>query len=182
LRRLKPLAFVSRDDVTYAAYQHAVRNSHPGIDCAFFLPDAYKPFRLALPDYVVAAFDACPEPRLDAKGRLLVRAHHQIYEAAPRAWVDTDNTLISDIPQDYLTLYANAQEVHSDRVHACVASLAYGGAARLYNSTPRGSLLDCAGAYGIREDLAKLDMGMLAQKKNAQVAYVREVVSKHFDQ
>ena len=91
-------------------------------------------------------------------------------------------TLVSDIPHDYLALYANAEEVHSDRVHACVAALAYGRKARLYHPTLRGSLFEAAGAARIREELVQLDLQALAQKKKAQIEFVRRVVQTQADQ
>lgn len=178
LRQVSPVGFVSRDDRSYELFADLVPQAHRGIDCAFFVPEAYAPLPLLLPPYVVATFDSMSEPALDLKGRRLIRAHHDCWGPPRREYTSTGNTLISDIPYDYLTLYANAEEVHSDRVHACVAALAYGRRARLYHPTPRGSLFDAVGAEGIREKLTQLDMQLLAEKKRLQVAFVKDVIAR----
>jgi len=178
LRRIRPVSVITRDTVTYDMLSPVAVSSYRGIDCGFFLPEAYRPFDLVLPEYVVLAFDDSPEPEIDAGTALIVRAHHAIWGIAPEDWLSHANTLISDVPEDYLALYANAGEVHSDRVHACVASLAYGKRARLYNETRRGFLFDVVGAGAIRDEAVSLDLGLLEQKKKALVSFLREVVAR----
>lgn len=179
VRQLNPIGFVSRDDASYEMFSGLVVQAYKGIDCAFFLPEAYSPLPLILSPYVVATFDSVPEPRLDLNGRRLIRAHHDCWGPPRRTYLRTGNTLISDIPYDYLALYANAEEVHSDRVHACVAGLAYGRRVRFYHPTPRASLFDPVKAVGIKERLVQLDMELLSMKKRAQVGVVKEVITMH---
>lgn len=176
LRQVRPIGFVSRDDDSYELFADMAPRVYRGIDCAFFLPEAYTPFSLHLQPFVVAAFDATQEPVLDLKGRLLVRTHHDCWGPIPARYSARERTLISDIPYDYLTLYANAEEVHSDRVHACVAALAYGRKARLYHPTPRGSLFDAVGGSRIREGLTELDPHLLGERKAALICFVQEIV------
>lgn len=176
LSQLRPLGFISRDDRSYEMFGSFVTNAFKGIDCAFFLPEAYKPLPLSLPSYTVVTFDLVPEPPLGLNGRTIIRAHHSCWGPSPENYLTTENTLISDIPHDYLTLYANAEELHSDRVHACAATLAYGRRARLYSSTPRASMFDAVGASKVRESLVQLDTQMLAEMKNGLVETVRNLV------
>ena len=176
LTQLRPVGFVSRDDRSYDQFASFVPNAMRCIDCGFFVPETYKPLAVTIPPFIVATFDSVPEPSLEMRGRRLVRCHHSCWGPVPRAHLKGD-TLISDIPEDYLTLYASAEEVHSDRVHACVAALAYGRAARLYNATPRGSLFEAVGASRIRQQLTVLDMAALAEKKAAQVEFTRRTVN-----
>lgn len=177
LLQVNPVGFVSRDDQSYEMFADFVPRAQKGIDCAFFLPEAYTPPSLLLPPYIVAVFDSVPEPALALNGRLLIRAHHDCWGPPRRDYINSRYTLISDIPYDYLALYANAEEVHSDRVHACVAALAYGRKARLYHPTPRASLFDAVGAQKIRQELVEIDMQLLAQKKKAQIEFVKDVIS-----
>jgi len=179
LQQVKPIGFASRDDHSFEMFANFVPNVHKGIDCAFFVPNAYTPLPLLLSHYIVATFDEIPEPQLDLRGRSLIRAHHACWDLPNHQYVHTDNTLISDIPHDYLTLYASAEEVHSDRVHACIAALAYGRTARLYHPTPRGTLFNSVGAGEIRDKLVQLDMQLLEKRRIAQVGFVRELVSDH---
>jgi hypothetical protein len=176
LKQVRPVAFVSRDEEGYRRYADIVPNVHSGIDCGFFCSDAFNPFPLSLPPYVVATFDKMPEPELDVGNRLLLHAHQQAWGPTARRFLHVKNTLISDIPWDYLSLYAGAEEVHTDRVHACVAALAYGRKSRLYGYTPRASLFDAVGRGEVRTELVQLDMALLAEKKKAQVEFVRRVL------
>jgi len=182
LRQIRPIGFVSRDDRSYDMFADCVPRARRGIDCGFFLPEAYATPPLVIPAYIVAAFDSMPEPALNLRGRQLMRAHHDCWGPPKKDYLSADNTLISDIPYDYLALYANAEEVHSDRVHACVAALAYGRRARLYSQTPRGSLFGPVDAERIRDDLVQLDLQLLAEKKRAQVEFVREIIAAHVRQ
>jgi hypothetical protein len=139
LEGIRTLAFISRDDNSFDMFADRVTRPYRGIDCAFFLPEAFTPFKMGERPYIVYAFDSRPTPWCHREGYSTVFAHHNCW-SGPRSDYDKSFTLISDIPYDYLTLYANAAEVHSDRVHACVAGLSYGVKTRFYNPTPRGSL------------------------------------------
>lgn len=176
LKLLRPVAFVSRDDRSFDMFADVVHPAYRGIDCAFFLPEAYTPLPVSLPPYVVAACDSGPEPSIPLNGRLLVSAHHKSWGPAPRVFLDAERVLISDIPHDYLTLYANADEVHTDRVHASIATLAYGGRTRLYHATPRRALFDAVGAGRIREELVQLDMLLLSERKNRMLELVKRLL------
>ncbi len=178
LREINVIGFVSRDDRSYEMFKDLVPKVHKGIDCAFFVPEAYTPLSLKLPPYIVATFDSMPEPAIDLRECSLKRAHHDCWSLPRLKYTETCDTLISDIPYDYLTLYANAEEVHSDRVHACVAALAYGRRARLYHPTPRGSLFEAAGFEHIRDNLVQPDMQLLAQKKAAQVEVIKQLLTE----
>ena len=176
LKRVRPIGFVSRDDCSFEMFASLVENSFRGIDCGFFVPEAFTPFKLNLPDYFVVNFDSTPEPELDTQGLLVTRAHHTFFGRVPRWHTQEPRTLVSDIPQDYLTLYANCAGVYSDRVHACVATLAYGKRARLFGTTPRASLFDVVGAGRITKELVGVSPQLLAEKKEYQVSVVRRIV------
>lgn len=179
LSELKPLGFISRDARSYDMFAKCVPNAWKGIDCAFFLPEAYSPPLLTLPPYVVATFDSTEEVCPNLEGRVLIRAHHECWGPIRNTFIHSGLTLVSDIPYDYLALYANADEVHSDRVHACVAALAYGRKAQFYHPTARGSLFDVVGAHDIRQQPVGLDMRILGDIKEAQVEQVRKLIKTH---
>jgi hypothetical protein len=161
-------------------FQDTVTPSIKGIDCGFFLPHAYSPFALELPPYAVVNFDGAPEPALDLQGLRVIRTHHECFGPTDPGLAKAPDTMISDIPFDYLSLYAQAEEVHSDRVHACVAALAYGRRARLYNATPRGHLFEAAGAGDVRRQLVSLDGAALETTRQAQIEHVRRILELHF--
>jgi hypothetical protein len=180
LRDVKCIGFISRDDRSFEMFQDTVTPSIKGIDCGFFLPHAYSPFALELPPYAVVNFDGAPEPALDLQGLRVIRTHHECFGPTDPGLAKAPDTMISDIPFDYLSLYAQAEEVHSDRVHACVAALAYGRRARLYNATPRGHLFEAAGAGDVRRQLVSLDGAALETTRQAQIEHVRRILELHF--
>lgn len=172
LQQLKPVGFIARDDRSFETYKDLVGQACRGIDSAFFLPASFEPFPLDLPPYVVANFDSTAEPTLPVNGRLLLRSHHSCW-SVPDSHFQQDNTLISDIPQDYLTLYANADEVHTDRVHAAVATLSYGRPVRFYHPTPRGSLFSVLGLDEIKDRPVRIDADQLQRRRTRQIEMLR---------
>jgi hypothetical protein len=177
LERVGPIGFISRDAPSFERFARAFPHACQGIDCGFFVPDAYAPPTLRLPPYVALAFDSMLEPPIETNGRMEVRLHHQCWGPTGRRWASKPDVLVSDAPHDYLALYSQAEEVHTDRVHACVATLAYGRKARLYASTPRAALFDPVGAAEIGRGLVSVDPGLLNRRKSAQVQAVREIAA-----
>ncbi len=173
MRRMRTRAFVSRDRASFELLRGDAANAFSGIDCAFYLPEAVRPLPLRLGRYVVCAFDdQRREAELDLSGQTVVRARHYSYGIRERFRPKLDGTLVSDLPHDYLSLYAGAEVVYSDRVHACVAALAYGGQARLYSDTPRARLLEEVGAGAALRDVARADADLLRQRKADQLLFL----------
>jgi hypothetical protein len=116
-----------------------------------------------------------PTP-VDARGRRVIRTHHS------PMWTKDDqflmpNTLISDLPSDYLSLYAQASEVHSDRVHACIATLSFGNPARYYvEGEPRLRMFDRLGVGEIIRGLVRLEPERLRREKDAQVQFLSKAL------
>jgi polysaccharide pyruvyl transferase WcaK-like protein len=174
-------AFISRDAASHEAFAACAGRAYAGIDCAFYVADAYRPAPLALGDYVVCCFnDQHMEDTLGLSGRQVVRTRHYHFYLGERFKRKRDDTLVSDCAEDYLTVYAHADAVYADRVHACVAALAYGRPARLYAQTPRAGLFEEVGAAGIVRNLTRVDPALLADRQREQVdwlaATLRELV------
>jgi hypothetical protein len=163
-------AVITRDDDTYNLFKTNLKNIHSGIDCAFFLPDYYTPPKLVLPDYNVECFDEFLDTTVThTEGRLVVRAHHDMWGPLRNEYINKPMTLVSDIPEDYLTIYAQSKITYSDRVHACVATLAYGNEAQLYSQTPRKALFSKVGLPDITKKVCKLNKDMFAELKENQI-------------
>jgi hypothetical protein len=79
----------------------------------------------------------------------------------------------SDEPFTYLTTYANAQLTISDRVHACVAALAYGRPAMFFGSTPRDALFERVDLGDIRKRPVLLSEARRVQERDALLAFLR---------
>jgi len=178
LKKIKPYAFISRDEVAFNNYQDLAKYSYNGIDCAFFINDYFTPAKLEMPKYCVFTFDRQPEPEIEVKDRLIVRTHHSHYCDPPKSYFEKQNTLISNLPEDYLNLYANAEAVYSDRVHACVVALSYGTPCKLYHKTPRALLFDRIGASGIEKELTYPDTNRIEREKKKQIKFLSDVLEK----
>jgi len=185
LERLRPYALVSRDHATFNNFGDLAEHSHDGIDNAFFLPEAFQPATLDTPPFAALTFDHIPEPPLSTDLRL-VRLYHSAWdlgrlESFLRAPLQTwrlmrANDLISDFPDDYLHIYANAEVTYSDRVHACLAALAFGKQAQYFGKSPRSLLFDRIELTAIRERPVTLDRDYIAAEKTAQLAFLSEIM------
>lgn len=165
LEEIAPIAFISRDPQTFDAYGTCSKNSLSGIDNAFFVPSAFRPHPISIENLEVRTFDSLDDPELagvDAPN--LIRCWHMLQWPMPASIADRPNVLLSDMPWDYLSVYAHASRTYSDRVHACVASLAYGNEARLYTPSPRRHLFEAVGAGDINSKLVVADLDLIAQK------------------
>ena len=204
LGKINVVGFISRDETAYNDYKDCFPKALNGLDCAFFLKEAFMPMPLTIKDYVVYSF-VQKEPIIDSHGRKIILANHKCVNFFPkskmnvetgllisRTWPllrivkrkDTNrlpmpkNTLISNLPDDYLNLYANAYATYSDRIHASIATLSFGNRARLY-LTPvnrnRVVILERAGVGEITKELTKLNQNGLAQDKERQISFLKEI-------
>ncbi|MFA4701983.1 polysaccharide pyruvyl transferase family protein [Pyrococcus kukulkanii] len=149
LDELQPYALITRDSIAFRNYRDFAEKSFDGIDCAFFvnyLPHI-KGINFDFSPYVVLTFDKFRNKKVEKKiEQELKQAYHIIkttHVPHPEKTIfpvpkkEKNMTLISENPYDYLLLYANAEKVYSDRIHACVVSLAFGVPCRLYTKSPR---------------------------------------------
>ena len=119
-----------------------------------------------------------PQKRVRTLGEYpIVRTDHRFNPVMLRNIFGGPNTFAMDVPQSYLTIYANAALTLTNRVHACVASLAYGNQAMLFSKTPRVALLDRVGAQKITQRPVRLDMQYLTEEKNRLIEFLRAVRS-----
>jgi len=177
LERIKPYAFISRDEQSFKNYQDLAEHSLNGIDCAFFINDYFTPAKLELPKYVILNFDHHPEPELNIHDRLIIRTHHSCWGGVSKGYLGKNNTLIASIPHDYLELYANTEALYSDRVHACVVTLSFGRPCKLYTKTPRASLLDKVGATTVKDKLTYPNIKKLDKEKEKQLKFLSLILA-----
>lgn len=189
LRNIESIGMITRDQTAYDRYSSEVNYAVSGIDCAFFIDEWYSPPG-SNESFVAATFDKTTEPDLAFK--TIVRPDHEpfgdgkSYEGLAhdlRRKVENhgqfkkNNVFVSDLLEDYLYIYANAPQTHSDRIHACVPSLVYGNQAKFYFETPRAGLFDSVLGSDIRQNLVSLDAERLREKKEEQVSHVSETVN-----
>ncbi len=108
-------------------------------------------------------------------GHLIVRTEHRSNPFVGWKVYRRPHSVVSDEPFTYLTVYAHAKLVLSDRVHANVAALAYGTPTMLFSPSPRGSLFEAVGAKEIRSRPVSLDPDLLRSRKEV---YVNELMDK----
>lgn len=175
--QLPNAAVITRDDDSYNMFKDKIKNIQSGIDCAFFLPDYFKTPKLKIEKYNVLTFDSSPIPaNLGSGNTKALYAHHDLWGPLSSKYTSKKGTLVSDVPEDYLTLYANCDTTYSDRVHACIASLAYGNHARLYSDTPRKALFNKVGIPTVSKEVVKLDQVLIEKLKKEQVEMTRIAV------
>lgn len=108
----------------------------------------------------------------------IIRPEHRVNPDLTWKIYSQPNGLSSDEPYTYFTVYANTKLTLSDRVHACVATLAYGNPAMLLHPTPRGRLFERVGLADIRKRPMSLDMAYLESERTKQIAYLSNAVSQ----
>jgi len=99
--------------------------------------------------------------------------------SASRRRCSRRRTSVSDLVTDYLFLYANADVVRSDRIHACPPALTYGNCrAQFYFDTPRANLFDRVLIDGdATSEPVRFDMDDLEREKDAQVDALEEGIA-----
>lgn len=111
-------------------------------------------------------------------GYTIVRPEHRVNPDLTWKIYSQPNGLSSDEPFTYFTIYSQTSLTLSDRVHACVATLAYGNPAMLMHPTPRGYLFNRVGMNEIRSKPMSLDPGYLEQERCQQVEYLKSAAQQ----
>lgn len=186
LKKIEPEAIFTRDEKAYESYRDYSKISFNGIDCAFFINDYYQPPKSDT-EFVVATFEKMDEPELKNKLQI-IRPNHNPFDypfvgyfrkyyfgKQKKVNFKKRNLFISDDFKDYLFLYSNGIETHSDRVHACVASLVYGNKAKLYFKTCRAALFERVLDEDITSNLVSLDQEKLKKEKAKMLEKLKEL-------
>ncbi|MGQ3410828.1 polysaccharide pyruvyl transferase family protein [Natrinema sp. LN54] len=182
---------LTRDRTAYEEYGDLVEYLYDGIDCSLFLGDRDRPPE-ANREFDVHTFDKQEEPDIDGASTIIRPDHAPFDEpyhfpVGERArellgletpLFEAENVFVSDQVADYLFLYANADVVRSDRIHACLPALTYGNRAQFYFDTPRANLFDRVPIDGdVTSEPVRFDMDELEREKDAQVEALEEGVT-----
>ncbi len=112
----------------------------------------------------------------EIEGLMVMRPEHRFNPHMTYKIYQHPNAVASDEPWTYFNIYANADLVLADRVHACVAALAYGKSAMLFTPSPRQALFARVGAKDIRDRPVSLDMEWLEAQRMEEVAWLKAQV------
>ena len=190
-RGIDVMAFIARDEHAYENFKEMSDSSYLGIDNAFFLADCFTPAHLNTggKKIGVKTFDLTSDHEIQfPKDYMVITLRHRLmdidsikfasHEGLKTYSIVGKTDLISDFPDDYLHIYGNAAQTHSDRVHACVATLSFGGAARYYDKSDRSWLFERVRCGKIRNELTVLDQDYIMAEKQQQIQYLRSVLNK----
>jgi hypothetical protein len=184
---------ITRDSTAYTQYEH-LAPSYDGIDCAFWIDEYYSPPETTT-QFTNLTFDKIDEPEVDTGEDRVIRPDHSPFEhpweypvkdvaqkvVSPDPRFDQENIFMSDAIEDYLFLYANANETHTDRIHAALPTIVYGNTARFYYETPRADLFDRVLATDITNDTVTLNREMLIEERSKQESELATILESTVD-
>ncbi len=125
--------------------------------------------------YLGAMLDRRPLP--SSIGRFtIVRPDHRYNPHISWKIYQGPNGVVSDEPFTYCALYAGAALTLSDRVHACLATLAYEKPAMLFTASPRAHLFDRIGLSNIRRWPVALSANLRDDLLFEEVEFLRRSV------
>lgn len=189
-KNINVVSFIARDERCYDNFKDVFKENYLGIDNAFFLKDAFIPAKLDIENLGVKTFDltSLGKDVIFPGGYTVVTTRHRVFDvdsikfAIRNGWrtysIVGSTDLISDCPEDYLNLYGNSKITHSDRVHACVATLSFGGKAQYYDTSDRSALFERVGVKDINKHLVQLNQDYIAKEKEKQIDYLKSVFLK----
>lgn len=178
LQKLKYVGIITRDTNTYemfSKYKWLKPKIKQGIDSAFFVDGCDIP-QLNIEKYDVECFDRIVSPYIDHKGKKIIYTHHDCFGKLPTRYINQKDTVISELPYDYLTIYKNVDVTYAERVHACIATLAFGNKAMLYSQTIRAKLFDRVldnGTAKIQQEPVSVDKNKLNTEKEYMIKNVK---------
>lgn len=143
IKEISPLFITTRDEKTYNFLKTGGCSGLVcGLDAAFWCKDCYDPRGFSKLPYDIVTFNRSTEPKIFSKWeKKIIRPWHMQSESSNTLFMH--ETFISDIPFDYISLYANAEKVYTDLVHATIISLQYGKKVKYYKYDDRSdSFLD----------------------------------------
>jgi len=106
-------------------------------------------------------------------GHTIIRPEHRFSPHIKVKIYKRPNSIVSDEPFTYLTLYGTSALTLSDCAHACVATLAYGNPAMLFSLSPRTRIFDRLGLSEIRNKPVTLSADKLESERQGVLSFLR---------
>jgi hypothetical protein len=184
LTQLQPYAIMFRDPLAYEYYKDYSERVYNGIDNVFFVNRLHIPkTETTMDPYVVLNFDipkhGAIKKTLEAKlqDKNIIYTDHKPYPYYKVSKLAKKNIMCSDYPMDYLFLYRNVSETHSDRVHACIPTLSFGNKAQLYSDSSRIALFENVGLdiEEMKRHPVSLDTERLKRLQDAQIGFLKNL-------
>ena len=173
--QIKPALITTRDNEIYEQYKN-VAPCVKAIDCAFWTIDMFDPRGFVDRDYDVVTFNRIEEPEYFKNKDNVVRPWHMQYLF--RREQSEKTTLISDTPYDYLTVYANANRVYTDLVHATIVSLMYGTPVKYWENGKRFKAFYALDELKTNDGFLFTSEDLLEQQKEQIVINAKKIIEK----
>lgn len=109
-------------------------------------------------------------------GRFILRPEHRFNPHMTYKIYQHPNAIASDEPWTYFNVYANTVLTLADRVHACVATLAYGRPAMLFTPSPRAHLFERVSCGNVRDRPVSIDLSFLEEERRREVDWLRQTI------
>ena len=93
-----------------------------------------------------------------------------------------ENCFVSDTPEGYLNLYRHGRLTISERVHACVPTIAFGNYAWLISDTKRSALFSRVGLEEITERPVRIQSDFLKQEKSNMLEFLASIFGSNYEQ
>lgn len=187
IKRHKFAGFISRDDESFNAYHDLFPKSYRGIDVGFFMSesDQFKNLNGMEKIYTVVnnddlgftmSPDVFPEYVQGISDNSIIYTHHQLTNM-PSSYIDTSRMMLSELPYQFVYMYALSKATFSTRVHACVATLSFGGKCVLLYKTPRSSLFVRVGCENITKGFCSVNKDLFESRKAEHRQAFDEIMS-----
>lgn len=171
---IKPVLITTRDNETYEAFKD-IAPCVKAIDCAFWGVDAFDPRGFSDKKYEIITFNNTEEPiELRKNNKNVVRPFHMQYSFKKED--SCNNMMISDTPYDYLTLYANAERVYTDLVHATIISIMYGTPVKCWKVDKRAQVFDALDGIECKDGWYSVSESVLKEQKKKIVEEIHKII------
>lgn len=114
----------------------------------------------------------------EVDGFRVIRPIHCCVKRVNRQLFFKPNSFVSQTPFGFLNLYRNTSLTVTDRLHAAVATMAFGNPARLYISSKRPKLLERVGASEVLKTVYRADNELIDLEKGKYKSWLGQVLSE----
>jgi Polysaccharide pyruvyl transferase len=116
--------------------------------------------------------------REEVDGYTVVRPVHCCVKRVNRQLFFKPNSFVSQTPYGFLNLYRNTSLTLTDRLHAAVATMAYGKPARLYIRSGRTHLLNRVGVESVMDEITRVNLADILSEKRKYITWIKDPLSQ----
>ena len=161
-------AIITRDDTAYSKYHDDVEFTYSGIDVAFFVPDIQKFVWLKTQKKI---YNVINEVEFGNKSEIPYNDYVYTVHTSnsgklkSKNWCSHSKILVSELPEEYIYLYAQTVNLCASRIHAGIIGLAFGANVKIVSSSPRKDIFYKVGCGGISNSYVNIDRAIIDRQK-----------------